>query len=162
MLYAAPAAETIGLTLPMDGSSILTFSMGNLPTSRGSVTLASTNPADQPLIDPNYYATEVDKHVMREAYRMQTRLLLDTPEGRDLVEGEHIPPGFTSEELGVGASDGAIDRRVGLGGSTTFHPSGTAAMGSVVDGGLVVKGVKGLRVVDASVVSIWMGAVLLR
>jgi hypothetical protein len=156
LLYAALGTEAIGLKLPLDGTSIMTFCMGCLPTSRGSVSLASTNPADQPVIDPNYYATEMDRHVMREGYRMQSRLMFDTKEGRELIVDEHVPESFTAEELGVGASDEAIDRRIGLGGSTVFHPAGTAAMGKVVDGELKVRGLQNLSVVDASVVSIPM------
>ncbi|KAF2815343.1 putative glucose dehydrogenase [Mytilinidion resinicola] len=150
LLYAAVAAETQGLQIPLDGNSIMTYYMGCLPTSRGSITLASSDPAAQPVIDPNYYATETDKHVMREGFRMHTRLMYDTPEGKELVVEEHTPPGLPT--LGLDASDEQIDERIKFGGSTVFHPGGTAAMGSVVDGSLKVKGVQRLRVVDASVI----------
>ncbi|KAF2501931.1 putative glucose dehydrogenase [Lophium mytilinum] len=150
LLYAAVAAETQGLQIPLDGNSIMTYYMGCLPTSRGSITLSSSDPAAPPVIDPNYYATETDKHVMREGFRMHTRLMLDTPEGKELVVEEHTPPELPI--LGLDASDEQIDQRIKFGGSTVFHPGGTAAMGSVVDGSLKVKGVKNLRVVDASVI----------
>ncbi|OCK73559.1 GMC oxidoreductase [Lepidopterella palustris CBS 459.81] len=150
LLYAVFGAETQGLQIPLDGNSIMTYYMGCLPTSRGSVTIGSSDPAAPPIIDPNYYATETDKHVMREGFRMHSRLMFDTPEGKELVVEEYTPPGLPT--LGLNASDEQIDQRIKLGGSTVFHPGGTAAMGSVVDGSLKVKGVRNLRVVDASVI----------
>jgi choline dehydrogenase-like flavoprotein len=151
LLYAVFGSEQVGLQIPMDGKSIMTYFMGCLPTSRGSVTLYSNDPAVSPVIDPSYCATETDRHVMREGFRMQSRLLLESPAGKELVLDEHIPPGM--EILDSDAPDNLIDERIKLGGMTVYHPAGTAAMGKVVDGSLKVFGVKNLRVVDASIVS---------
>lgn len=152
VVYAPAGAAISGVDVPMDGSHIATAVLGMVPTSRGSITLASADAQTPPLIDPNYYATEVDRAALRAAIRQVTRLLTETPEGKEIVERETTRPGF--QPLSAGSSDEAIDAVVKAGGQTFYHPAGTAAMGKVVDTQLRVKGVQGLRVVDASVMPV--------
>jgi choline dehydrogenase-like flavoprotein len=120
------------------------------------VGLASSDPADDPIIDPNYYATEADRYVIRTGLKGLTKMLLETEEGRAFVESETTPAGLgpITEKTG----DEEIDRRVAKVGDTLYHPAGTAAMGKVVDADLKVYGVDGLRVVDASVIPIPIAA----
>ncbi|KAK5989636.1 GMC-type oxidoreductase acuG [Cladobotryum mycophilum] len=135
-----------------DGSEI-TFTLINmLPTSRGSVTLASASIKDEPLIDPNYQATEVDKFIARDGLRLQIALAAsnETVIGRTILAGETGKPSL-SDPLTVDSTDDRIGKRIAAGMATTYHPMGTAAMGRVVDSNLRVKGVTGLRVVDTSV-----------
>ena len=117
------------------------------PESRGSVTLRSPDPADPPRILLNFLAAERDRATMREMIRFARRFFA-TPPAADLVAGE-IGPGAGAE------SDEAIDawnRSMVMSGG---HPTSTCAMGteghSVVDVELRVRGIDGLRVVDASV-----------
>ncbi|TDZ48329.1 Oxygen-dependent choline dehydrogenase [Colletotrichum trifolii] len=145
--------------VPMDGSHMYTNVVSFLPTSRGSVRLNSSNPADGPLIDLNYLETEVDRHVYREGVRQLTKLMLDTAFGREYVAGETAPDAFPAAS--PGDSDDYLDARLAAGGVTTWHPHGTCAMGDVVDSEFRVKGVEGLRVVDASVLPVPMAAHLM-
>jgi choline dehydrogenase-like flavoprotein len=96
--------------IPMDGSHVTAVVMGTLPTSRGSVRLASSDPSAAPLIDPNYYATEADRYVMRAGLRQVTEAFLNSKEGQALVESETVAEGETP--LDSNASDSELDKRV--------------------------------------------------
>ncbi|KAI0881338.1 GMC oxidoreductase [Annulohypoxylon maeteangense] len=142
---------------PVDGTHISNAMMGAKPTSRGTVSIASKNPADAPVLDPNYCATEVDRYVWRESIRETAALMMgDTPLGREVVAGE--TPSDGSEPLKIGSSDEYLDSRVRSLGRSTYHGSSSCSMGTVVDTDLRVKGVKNLRIVDASVFPISIGA----
>ncbi|MFN4184877.1 MAG: choline dehydrogenase [Hyphomonas sp.] len=123
------------------------------PESRGSVMLASADPFAHPAIDPNYLATEEDRRVMRQAVKMV----------RDVC-GQNALKAYTGGEILPGASvktDAEIDAFIREKGETIYHPVGTVAMGanetSPLDGELRVRGVDGLRVVDASVMPTLIG-----
>lgn len=147
-LYAPTEAPLTDLNVPFDGTCITIGTLNLLPTSRGSVRLASADPAADPLIDPNYYATETDRVVMREGMRLAMRAI-ETAEGQQLIDSELTPPNYPP--LTSKSSDSEIDARVKRAAATWFHPTGSCAMGKVVDTDLRVMGVEHLRVVDASV-----------
>ena len=119
------------------------------PESRGYVRLRSADPADAPLVQPNYLADPRDQGVLLAALKLARRLMA-APAMARYFAGE-ILPGPT-----VASDDELLDfaRRRG---STAYHLVGTCKMGpagdplAVVDGTLKVRGVQGLRVVDASV-----------
>lgn len=154
--YAVFGAEQIGIKLPIDGTAIMIYCMACLPTSRGVISLGSCDPAKPPVIDPNYNATEADRFVMRKAWRIMSRLMLETPEGKDLVVDEIVPEGHRC--LQSDAPDDLIDARVKMGGGTCYHPAASASMGKVVDSSLKVFGTQNLRVVDASVIPVPLAA----
>ncbi|KAI1483055.1 putative GMC oxidoreductase [Daldinia eschscholtzii] len=135
-----------------DGSLVTIGAITMLPTARGSVTLASADIKDQPLIDPNYLGTAVDRYVIREAIKAEVKFAGSdaTVVGREILDGEVGAPGFDGV-LTTESTDEYIDARIRAGLGTSEHPMGTTAMGKVVDNDLKVKGVKNLRVVDAGV-----------
>jgi choline dehydrogenase-like flavoprotein len=126
-----------------------TASVCNLrPTSRGSVTLRSADPSAPPKIAPNYLATEEDRRVAIDSLRLVRRIVAQAPLAR--YRPEEFRPGAALE------SDADLAHAAGEIGTTIFHPVGTAAMGvdaepmAVLDQRLRVRGVSGLRVIDAS------------
>ncbi|KAF8884639.1 aryl-alcohol oxidase-like protein [Infundibulicybe gibba] len=120
------------------------------PASRGSLTLASSDPFANPLIDPGMLTSKIDLLILREAYKAARRFLA-APAFKDYV----IEPFGTA---GV-SSDADIDAYIRNFTTSVWHPVGTAAMGkanggdkmSVVDPSLIVNGVSGVRVVDGSI-----------
>lgn len=127
-----------------------TASVCNLrPTSRGSVHVTSADATESPAISPNYLTTDEDQRVAVDALKLTRRIVAQAPLARFRPQ-EHLPgPAI--------ASDDDLLKAAGLLATTIFHPAGTARMGreddpqAVVDGRLRVRGVAGLRVVDASV-----------
>lgn len=117
------------------------------PLSRGEIKLRSSNPVDMPLIDPNFLAHPDDMDVMVQCVRW-ARKVMAAP-----VLAQHIGP-----ELYPGAhlqSDEDIKAYVRANAEIDYHPVGSCKMGhdamAVVDDRLRVHGLKGLRVVDASI-----------
>jgi len=120
------------------------------PESRGTVRLASANPNDAPLIDPNYLATDNDWFVMREGLKLG-RELLAQPAFKDFHQREDLPGADVK-------TDADWNDFIREDASSAYHPCGTARMGAdgdaraVVDLDLKFRGIDGLRIVDASVI----------
>ena len=135
---------------PLHKFPAITASVCNLnPSSRGSVTLKSPDFKVPPAIAPNYLSTEEDRKVAADSLRV-TRRIMSQP-AMAAFEPEEYKPGIqyqSDEELAKLAGDIA---------STIFHPVGTTRMGrendpmAVVNSHLQVRGIRGLRVVDAGV-----------
>ena len=123
------------------------------PTSRGSVHLADLDVRADPVIQPRYLSTEHDQIVAVEGLKMVHRVM-QAPAFEKYVPKEARVPANTGS--GDGRTDAQWLQAARHLGTTIFHPAGTCRMGrrgdnSVVDSQLRVHGVKGLRVVDASV-----------
>lgn len=117
------------------------------PKSRGTVRLASKDPAQAPLIDPNYLAEPEDMQHLVDGVR-KVREIMRSPKIASFVAKE-AHPGAASE------SDEQLRAEVRLRGTSVYHPVGSCRMGvderAVVDPSLRVRGIEGLRVADASI-----------
>ncbi|BCS24209.1 GMC family oxidoreductase [Aspergillus puulaauensis] len=162
LIPGRPLVETLAVyapagvpNVPMDGSLIVTSVMLLAATSRGSVSISSADPSDPPVVDSNYYDTEADRATLIHGARRTTKAMLDTDALKGYIECEVPPPGMSA--LSSKSSDNEFDARIRATGMAHHHPAGTAAMGRVVDAELRVYGVRGLRVVDASVLPVSIG-----
>ncbi|KAF2024147.1 mitochondrial putative choline dehydrogenase [Setomelanomma holmii] len=131
-----------------DNTIIAFAAIHTLPLSRGTVTLKSADPKDNPICDPRFLSTDTDRFIIRRAVRENMRIAATSPLA-DEIEGEVAPVGFPT--LTKDSSDEDIDQRIRALVATIAHPMGTCAFGTVLDDEFRVKGVKGLRVCDASV-----------
>jgi choline dehydrogenase len=117
------------------------------PESRGHIRIASPDPATHPSITPNYLTDPLDQEVAVAGLRWGRRIAAQ-PALQRYVEHEMLP-GPSME------ADQALLAYARMAGSTLYHPVGTCQMGhgpgAVVDPQLRVRGVEGLRVVDASI-----------
>ena len=122
------------------------------PRSRGSVRIASPDPAAAPLIDPAFLADEEDLELLMIGADLQRRIL-DDPAFDD-VRGQ---PLYALDQNDRDALEQDIRNRA----DTQYHPVGSCRMGpdpmAVVDAQLRVHGVQGLRVVDASIMPTLIG-----
>lgn len=123
------------------------------PESRGAIGLASADPFAAPAIDPDYLASDEDRRVMREAVRMVRNICAQPP--LDDLRGLEIRPDHRIE------TDEEIDNFIRETAETIYHPVGTVRMGAddaaPLDGDCRLRGINGLRVVDASVMPALVG-----
>jgi choline dehydrogenase len=117
------------------------------PASRGRLAIRSSDALAAPLIEPRYLSVELDRRVLVEGVK-KLREIYRQPAFRDLWT-EEVLPGPAAN------SDDDILRFAREHGGTVFHPCGTCRIGlddnAVVDPHLRVRGIEGLRVIDASV-----------
>ncbi|AMO96788.1 GMC oxidoreductase family protein [Collimonas fungivorans] len=122
------------------------------PQSKGEVSLRNTNPQDAPLIDPKFLDHPQDLEDMVDAFKM-TRKLLEAP----------ALAAYSTRDIRTAdaQSDEQIRAILRQHVDTVYHPVGTCKMGvdqaAVVDPTLRVRGIQGLRVVDASIMPTLIG-----
>lgn len=135
---------------PLHDFAAITASVCNLnPASRGTVRIRSADPRAAPAIAPNYLSTEEDRKVAADSLRVTRRIARQAAFAR--YRPEEYKPGVQFQ------TDDELARLAGDIGTTIFHPVGTTRMGraddpmAVVDSHLRVRGIHGLRVVDAGI-----------
>jgi choline dehydrogenase len=133
---------------PTGGAIVLAVSVV-LPESIGTLRISSTDPNVQPLIDNNFLATERDQLRMLEGVKVSRRLAGSSVFG-PLQAGELIP--------GDAVPDDALPEAIATNLATYGHPTSTVPMGgptdpaAVVDSFGAVRGLRNIRVADASII----------
>ena len=136
---------------PLHPFPAFTASVCNLrPASRGHIRIKSPDPRASPAIMLNYLSAPEDQAIAIQSLRLARRVVLGTQAMKKYAPEEFLPgPGFQTDEELVKAAGNV--------GTTIFHPVGTCRMGraddasAVVDPQLRVRGIEGLRVIDASI-----------
>jgi len=123
------------------------------PKSRGSVTLKSNNPMDNPVVDHKYLSEELDVVVLSEACRFANEIITQGKGTAHIVDGSW--PANLAHHKHTSREDWVPYVKDHA--TTCYHPGGTCKMGTdddpmaVLDNELRVRGVRGLRVADTSV-----------
>ena len=140
--HRSPTGRVLGLGHGYSMNSILLR-----PLSRGTISLKDANPMSAPLIDPRFFSEEEDLEVLLRGFKMARRIL--AAPAFDKVRGKEIGPGEDVQD------DAGLRQFIRDNSATVYHPVATCTMGegadSVVDSELKVRGVSGLRVIDASI-----------
>lgn len=135
---------------PLHPFDALTMSVCNLrPESRGRVDIRSPDPAAHPEIRPNYLSAPADRRTAADSIRVTRRIM------RQEAVAKYRPEEFMPDLADGNDDDETLARAAGDIGTTIFHPVGTVRMGiddaAPLDPALRLRGMEGLRVVDASV-----------
>lgn len=145
-LELIPIAASLFATFN-DTANYVAFGIGMMThTSRGNVTINSTNTEDNPILTLNYFATETDRQLAIQGFKRARELAQAT----GITVGEEASPGLVVQ------SDDEIMRFIESAVAPFHHASCTCKMGTkadkmaVIDSSARVLGVNGLRVVDAS------------
>lgn len=152
--FLAGAGIEEGVPVIPSGSGCTLNSYTLRPKSRGTVTLRTANPEDNPIVDPNFVAEPDDLRISAEGVRI-SRDIMNQPAFARYIAREHFP----GKDVKTQRQFEDYARQFGR---TSYHPTGTCKMGSddraVVDPQLKVHGVDGLRICDSSIMPSLIGS----
>jgi choline dehydrogenase-like flavoprotein len=141
-------------SVPKGSSGITLNSYTVRPKARGSVTLRSSDPRDNPVVDPNFLGHPDDLRISVEGVKI-SREIFSQPSLQKYIRAIRFPDDSVRSQ----ADYEAYARQYGR---TSYHPTCTCKMGSdemsVVDPALRVRGVDGLRICDSSVMPSLIGS----
>lgn len=148
------AGVEAGVPVIASGSGCTLNSYTLRPKSRGSVTLRSARPEENPIVDPNFIADPDDLKTSAEGVKI-SREIMNQPEFLKYIKQEHFP----GRDVRSQADFENYARQYGR---TSYHPVGTCKMGTdslaVVDPHLRVRGLEGIRICDSSVMPSLIGS----
>jgi choline dehydrogenase-like flavoprotein len=149
-IHVAPGTVVRGGQTRIPGHGFTVNSTFLRPRSRGSIQLKSSDPADDPLVDPNYLGDPYDRSMAVKSVRI-IREVLSQKAIAGLIESERLPGSRAR-------SDDEIMAYVRQYACCDYHPVGTCKMGvddlAVVDPELRVRGLERLRVIDSSIMPV--------
>lgn len=145
--FLVGAGVEAGVPKISSGAGVTLNSYNVRPHARGSVRLRSANPADLPIVDPNFLGDERDMKISAEGVRISREIFHQSALAK-YIRQEHFP--------GAGVATRAdLENYARQFGRSSYHPVGSCRMGgdeaSVVDPQLRVRGIQGLRICDSSV-----------
>ena len=142
-----PAQVVNHARTPMDGDGVTLHACCLRPQSRGEIRLATADPLEAPVMDPNYLAADYDLKILIAGLR----------QGREILAAQAFRPWLGEERLPGPSvrSNAELEDFIRAAAETEYHPVGTCKMGSdplaVVDDQLRLRGIERLRVIDASI-----------
>ncbi|KAJ7235646.1 aryl-alcohol-oxidase from pleurotus Eryingii [Mycena haematopus] len=138
--------------LPSSGHFMTIVTAITAPAARGTLTLNTSNPFDHPNINPNFLGTDYDMFLMESAVTSVLKIA-----AANAWKGYIIKP---FEDLAAATDPASLKAYIQAKSATIFHPVGTAAMSpkgahwGVTDPDGIVKGLSGLRIIDASILPV--------
>ena len=118
-----PAQVVDHARTPMDGDGVTLHACCLRPQSRGEIRLASADPLQPPVMDPNYLAADYDLKILIDGLADRAREILAAPAFKPWLEEERLPGPAVQ-------SDAELEDFIRATAETEYHPVGTCKMGS--------------------------------